>query len=113
MEIKYIATDGKEFTSEQECYKYERKINTVSKLVPELVIEEKLVPFSVLFNKYILKSNGYCISEDNCIFENFKINSSIDKLKIIDALKDLGYWSLANAINDHKIIYNDKYKTQY
>ena len=107
MEIKYVATDGKEFTSEQECYKYERKINTVSKLVPELVIEEKLVPFSVLFNKYILKSNGYCISENDCIFENFKINSSIDKLKIIDALKDLGYCSLANIIDKYKIIYPD------
>lgn len=107
MEIKYVATDGKEFTSEQECYKYEREINTVSKLVPELVLEEKLVPFSVLFNKYILKSNGYCISENNCIFENFKVRSLIDKLNIIDALKDLGYCSLANAINEHSIIYPD------
>ena len=107
MKIKYVATDGKEFNSEQECYKYEREINTVSKIVPELVIEEKLVPFSVLFNKYILKSDGYCISENNCIFENFELKSYVDKLRIIDALKDLGYYSLANTINEHKIIYPD------
>ena len=102
MTIKYVASDGKEFLDKNECIKYERTISRVSDFIPELVLDIKLPPISVYLNGYI-NDAGYLIDLKNIEVENYLLRNSEDKNKVIKALKDLGYDSLAEAIDKESI----------
>jgi len=97
MTLKYVAIDGTEFDDEEECYNYERTINTVRSLVPELFVSENLKPLSLYFHGYF-NDCGYLINEKQCTYENFIIRNRDDVCKIINALKDLGYNTLSENV---------------
>lgn len=97
MQVKYVANDGKEFTDENECIKYERSITNLSELFPDLKCDNSIIPPAILLTGYT-NINGKEIKLDDLIIESFRIYSYEDINRICKALKKLGYIALCEAI---------------